>query len=86
MALARQHGDCVDQVTAWYGIARKAKWRSLADVRVSFRHADSVEGKTVFNIEGNDYRLIVTILYGKGVIYIKDLLTHAAYDRGAWRE
>jgi mRNA interferase HigB len=45
-----------------------------------------VAGKTVFNIKGNDYRLIVDILYDKGIIYIKDLLTHAEYDRGAWKQ
>lgn len=85
MDLARAHGDCVDQVTAWYNIARKARWTNLSEVRQSFGHADAVAGKTVFNIKGNDYRLIVDILYDKGIIYIKDLLTHAEYDRGAWK-
>ncbi|MGH2343991.1 MAG: type II toxin-antitoxin system HigB family toxin [Chloroflexota bacterium] len=70
----------------WYSIASKAEWRSLVDIRESFPHADSVDGKTVFNIKGNDYRLVVTILYDKGIIYIKDLLTHSTYDRNKWRK
>jgi mRNA interferase HigB len=83
--LAERHGDCVTQVEDWYSIAAKAKWKSLMEVRESFRHADFVDGMTVFNVTGNDYRLIVTILYENGIIYIKDLLTHAEYERDSWK-
>lgn len=85
MALATQHGDCIQQVADWYNIASKAMWRNLSEVRESFRHADVVGDKTVFNIKGNDYRLIVHIRYDLGIIYIKDLLTHAEYDKGKWK-
>jgi mRNA interferase HigB len=85
MDLAAAHGDCVDQVTAWYNIARKAQWRSLSDVRQTLRYADAVGDKTVFNIKRNTYRLIVHIYYEAGIIYIKDLLSHAEYDKGAWK-
>lgn len=54
-------------------------------MRRTFRHADVVGDKTVFNIKGNDYRQIVYIRYDLGIIYIKDLLTHAAYDKGTWK-
>ncbi len=50
-----------------------------------FLRLTSVGNKTVFNIKGNDYRLIVHILYDKGIIYIQHLLTHAEYDKGAWK-
>ena len=83
--LTTKQGDCIDQVTAWYNIANKATWQSLEEVRRSFRHADSVGGKSVFNIKGNDYRLIVVIRYDKGIIYIRDLLTHAECDKGTWK-
>jgi mRNA interferase HigB len=86
MELATKHGDCVDQVADWYRVARRSDWRNLAEVRQSFRHADTVGDKTVFNIKGNDYRLIVHIRYSTGTIYIKDLLTHAEYDKGTWKE
>ena len=49
-------------------------------------YAAIVGDKTVFNIKGNDYRLIVHIRYSTGTIYIKDLLTHAEYDKGTWKE
>lgn len=85
MALAAAYGDCLTQATAWYSIANTARWQSLAEVRQTFRSADVVGDKTVFNIKGNDYRLIVHIRYEVGVIYIKDLLTHAEYDKGKWK-
>lgn len=86
LSLASAYGDCVSQVTAWYAIASKATWRNLSDVRQAFRHADVVGDKTVFNIKGNDYRLIVYIRYDLGIIYINDLLTHAEYDKDAWKK
>lgn len=86
LSLASAYGDCVPQVTAWYAIASKAAWRNLSDVRQVFRHANAVGDKTVFNVKGNDYRLIVYIRYDLGIIYIKDLLTHAEYDKGAWKK
>jgi mRNA interferase HigB len=84
--LAARHGDCVDQAADWYRVARSSDWHALVDVRRSFRHADIVGDKTVFNIKGNDYRLIVHIRCSTGTIYIKDLLTHAEYDKGAWKD
>jgi mRNA interferase HigB len=85
MVLAAAHGDCVTQVTAWYNIASKATWHHLNEVRQTFPHADSVGDKTVFNIKGNAYRLIVYIRYDSGIIYIKNLLTRAEYDKGTWK-
>jgi mRNA interferase HigB len=85
MVQAAAYGDCVRQAAAWYHLARKATWRNLSEVRQTFRHADVVGDKTVFNIKGNDYRLITHIRYDTGIIYIKHLLTHAEYDKGAWK-
>lgn len=82
---AKAHSDCVQQVIEWYNVARQATWRHLSDVRQTYRSADVVGDKTVFNIKGNAYRLIVYIDYDRSVIYIKDLLTHAEYDKGVWK-
>ncbi len=84
MEMASAHGDCVEQVKAWYQVASKEDWGNLVDVRAVYPHADLVGDKTVFNIKGNHYRLIVHINYGTGIIYIKRLLTHAEYDKGTW--
>jgi mRNA interferase HigB len=44
-----------------------------------------VKGLTVFNISGNNYRLIAAIHYNRGKIYIRHILTHAEYDFGKWK-
>lgn len=85
LELAAAYGDCESQVNNWYNIASKATWHNLTEVRQTFPSADAVDNKTVFNIKGNDYRLVVHILYDKGIIYIKRLLTHAEYNKGAWK-
>lgn len=84
--LAEAHGDCLGQIATWIRIVRAAHWRNLMDVRTTYPHADSVGELTVFNIKGNDYRLIVGIDYQRKRVYIKHLLTHAEYDRGDWKK
>jgi mRNA interferase HigB len=84
MKLADSYGDCRKQVEEWHNVAEHATWRNLTEVRQTYRDADIVGDKTVFNIKRN-YRLIVHILYDRGTIYIKELLTHAEYDKGKWK-
>lgn len=70
---------------AWYRIAKARRWSSIAEVRMDFPHADLVGRWTVFNIGGNDFRLVVDIWYPGQVVYIKSVLTHAEYDKGTWK-
>lgn len=80
-----QHPDCRKALEDWYQTAAAAQWQSLAEVRHTYRHADGVGNKTVFNIKGNAYRLITAIHYNRGIIYIRAVLTHTEYDKGAWK-
>ncbi|MGD0599793.1 MAG: type II toxin-antitoxin system HigB family toxin [Terriglobales bacterium] len=82
---AARHSDLESPLDAWFRIAKKALWRNLADVRKTFPTAGAVGKWTVFNIKGNEYRLIVEINYAFGRIYIRHVLTHAEYDRGGWK-
>jgi mRNA interferase HigB len=79
------HPDAKPSLDRWYKIARKAKWKSLTEVRETFPHADLVGELTVFNIGGNNYRLITYINYQYETIYIKAILTHDEYDQGKWK-
>ena len=81
-----RHGELEAPLDAWFRIAKKALWKNLADVRGTFSSADSVGNWTVFNIKGNQYRLITEINYMFGRIYIRHVLTHAEYDRGGWKQ
>jgi mRNA interferase HigB len=82
---ALEHGDLYAPLDVWYRIAKKAEWRSLEDVRKIFPMADGVGKYTVFNIKGNAFRLIAEINYRTGRLYIRHVLTHAAYDKGGWK-
>ena len=78
---AEKHSDLAAPLDAWYRIATKAKWANLADVRKTWASADSVEQYTVFNIKGNDYRLVAAVDFEKGIVWIKWIGSHADYDR-----
>ncbi|HZL68011.1 MAG TPA: type II toxin-antitoxin system HigB family toxin [Candidatus Limnocylindrales bacterium] len=73
-------------VSEWYKVASSASWQNLMDVRKTYSHADFVDPYTVFNIKGNNYRLVVKIEYRWQLIFVKHLLTHAEYERGGWKK
>lgn len=75
------HPDSRPSLETWFAIAKKAKWQNLAEVKGTFRSADLVGRVTVFNIKGNDYRLVVDINYKTQIIYILEFYTHAEYDK-----
>lgn len=80
------HPNAESGLRYWYKIASESQWQHLNDVRQSFPHADTVGQLTVFNICGNNYRLITKIVFPQGKVYIRAVLTHAAYDKGDWKK
>jgi mRNA interferase HigB len=86
MEAAARRNELEGPLDAWFRITKKAVWRSLADVRKTLASADAVGKWTVFNIKGNQYRLITEINYEFGRIYIRHVLTHAEYSRGGWKQ
>ena len=83
---AAKHADLEGPLDAWFRIAKRASWKNLGDIRKTFSSADAVDKWTVFNIKGNQYRLIVEINYDGSRIYVRHVLTHAEYDRGGWKQ
>jgi mRNA interferase HigB len=84
-AFWEKNPDCVDArdpILAWYRFALSADWASPAEVKADFAHASSLkDGRVVFNIGGNKYRLVVWINFNYRVVYIRFIGTHAQYDR-----
>ena len=80
-----KHANCRDALDNWYRVASKLVWENLIEVQAVFPKAEAVGNFTVFNIKGNNYRLIVSIDYEKEIIYIKYILTHAEYDKEQWK-
>jgi mRNA interferase HigB len=69
------------QYDAWLAIARRAQWRTPEDVKASHPRASILKtGRVVFNIKGNDYRLIAALQYQASVLVIRFFGTHADYD------
>jgi mRNA interferase HigB len=81
----RRHRELEGALDTWFRISKRAKWTCLNDVRKTFRDTDEVDGKTVFNIKGNNFRLITGINYRSQTIFIKEVLTHAEYDKEGWK-
>lgn len=74
-------------VDAWFDEARKAQWSSTADVKRSYATVSVVSAdRLVFNIKGNDYRLVVAVDFGHEIVWIKWIGTHRDYDRIDARE
>ncbi len=74
---------------AWLEVAGKAYWQSYNEVLETYASADQVGSCLVFNIRGNKYRLICGVAYAnrwvKGTLFVKHFLTHAEYDKNAWK-
>ncbi|MCA3239297.1 MAG: type II toxin-antitoxin system HigB family toxin [Curvibacter sp.] len=75
------HPDAEQPLLAWYDEASKATWAQPADIKANYANASILKNRrVVFNIKGNDYRLIVAVAYRVGVVYVKFIGTHAQYD------
>jgi mRNA interferase HigB len=76
------HADAEPPLRAWYHDVRKADWRSPADVKRVYANASIVaDGRVVFNIGGNKYRLVVAVNYRYRMCYVRFIGTHQAYGR-----
>ncbi|MDB6119702.1 MAG: hypothetical protein JWO08_3483 [Verrucomicrobiaceae bacterium] len=87
---AKRHSAAIPALLHWYEVGRKATWKTLTDVRRDFPHADivkvdSLKPVVVFNVGGNNFRLITAVHFDKGRVYLLDFLTHADYDKDVWK-
>lgn len=81
----QQHPNAEPSLAQWYRIVWRASWQSLVEVRRVFPHADQVGRRTVFNIAGNNYRLIARVNSSAQKLYVLAVLTHAEYDKEQWK-
>jgi mRNA interferase HigB len=77
-----EYPDSEEPLLAWYREAEAADWDSPAKVKEQYRSASVIaDNRMIFNIKGNDYRLIVKINYKYRVIYIRKVCKHEEYDK-----
>ncbi len=80
-----QHPDSESALIRWFKIMQQHDFTSFETLRATFPTADKVGDFIVFNIGGNKYRLITAIHFNRRKVYIRHVLTHPEYDRGAWK-
>lgn len=80
------HHDANGPLQAWRKAMENVGFVSFSELREVFGSVDRVGEVYVFNIAGNKYRLIAFLHFGRQLCYIKQVLTHAEYDRGTWKK
>lgn len=73
-------------LTRWYKIMERTTFGNFAELRATFPTADLVGELIVFNIGGNKYRLMASIHFNRGKVYVRHVLTPIEYNRGTWKE
>lgn len=81
-----RHPDSEDPLLRWYKIIERSEYRTFAELRATFPSADLVGDLIVFNIGGNKYRLIASVHFDRGKVYIRHVLTHREYNREEWKK
>jgi mRNA interferase HigB len=76
------HGDAKDALNNWYRALLQADWSNFHQMKKTFNSVDAVgNDRYVFNIRGNNYRLVALIFFDTRTVYIRFVGTHAEYDR-----
>ena len=79
---SRKHPAARVPLLSWYEIVKQAKWGTLGDIKQDIRTVDYVgNNRYVFNIKGNDFRLVVIIIFVSQKVYIRFIGTHDQYDK-----
>jgi len=74
--------DAETPLRSWYALASRADWSTPADIKAAYRNASfAANNRVVFNIKGNDFRLVVAVRYDKGLMYVRFIGTHVDYDK-----
>lgn len=76
------HADCEQQLKSWFQEASRAQWKNPNEIKQEYPSASILnDNRVIFNIKGNNYRLIVKINYEYQIVWIRFIGTHADYDK-----
>ena len=77
-----RHTDARQVVQSWYSDVKRSDWSSPSDIKRMYRSASIIaNNRVVFNIKGNQYRIVVVVQYEFKIVYIRFIGTHSEYDR-----
>lgn len=78
----RKHPDAKSSIESWYNETIEANWKTTMDIKNRYASASFLKRNyVIFNIKGNDYRLVVKVAYNTGVVFIKWIGTHSEYSK-----
>jgi mRNA interferase HigB len=80
-----KHREWEASLSAWYKVAKSARWRHFAEIRQTWKSVDRIGTCVVFDIANNRCRLIAWINYELEKLFIRHILDHAEYGRGKWK-
>jgi mRNA interferase HigB len=85
-AFYQKHPQAKRPLLNWYRVFKRTRFESIESIRELFPHADLAkpsDGRTltIFNIGGNDYRLVVVLVYVRQTVFIKKVFNHAEYEQ-----
>ncbi|MBI4558174.1 MAG: type II toxin-antitoxin system HigB family toxin [Candidatus Hydrogenedentes bacterium] len=80
------HPESEVPLVRWFKIMRHTDFETFGELRAVFPSADKVADWIVFNVGGNKFRLITSVHFNRGKVYIRHVLTHRDYDRGNWKQ
>ena len=91
LRVSRRNAALRRWLTVWAATVESLDWHSLDDVRKLYPGADGVRLRskhvvTIFNVKGNEYRLLTSIDFEIGTVEALDVLTHAEYDKNLWKD
>ena len=76
-----RYADAEGAVLAWYQEAKRANWSTPQEIKAQFGTASILQnGRVIFNIAGNKYRLVVHVRYDLKIVFIRFIGTHRQYD------
>ncbi|TVQ51372.1 MAG: type II toxin-antitoxin system HigB family toxin [Saprospirales bacterium] len=77
-----KHRDCEFQLKTWYRETEKSSWKTINELKATYPNASILrDNRIVFNIKGNDYRLIVKFNFEYQLAWIRFIGTHTEYDK-----
>ena len=82
----KDHTEAAEPLRTWRTAVVNANWTSFPDVKETFNTVDWYKGALIFDIGGNNVRLIAVCRFELGRLYIDKVLTHKEYDTGTWKK
>ncbi|MDB5850025.1 MAG: putative rane protein [Rhodoferax sp.] len=81
LAFGAKHPAAKQALSAWCDEVRRANWRQPTDITAQFAAASILKNRrVVFNVKGNQYRIVAAVAYRTGFVYVKFIGSHTQYD------